>query len=488
MKYFRSGLFFCFFILSFSSIIWAKDLKYTPPPTDKIRTVYAIDPQNQTYHPVPSTDWEKICSALELSEKEAAADPGAADTGGFCFLQKDGSRMTYTITENQVLAENTPLAASVFQRNTLETLSRSLSAANPAQPALLACMDPGKAVSFTVKGSGASGKHIDPEKPLDFTVSSAEDPELVQNFAEALGKIQVKSGVTESLSSTPGPSTGDRTLYLALEFDTGVRYNMVLGEDAIQIRSNQGIRTYRYPFLSGESPIWAIREQLWEGYAGKAGCSYAAVFLKKTDTKERMAGAFYSASDGGGAPLARLSKAVDRILAAAPKASPPSSNQQSVVELYVTFQDTGQSMRIELDESLTAVYLNPAGRQVAVPVSKEDWDTLRSLLNGGHDSEKLMLVEKDGSPQFQLRPVEKTDSFFSVLFTPLPKDPSASAYNTGPKPDYAVNGIHCWIGRHGRLRETTIYPSALVQESNLPPWTPAQYQAETLYSFFNQGF
>ena len=99
-----------------------------------------------------------------------------------------------------------------------------------------------------------------------------------------------------------------------------------------------------------------------------------------------------------------------------------------------------------------------------------------------------MLVEKDGSPQFQLRPVEKTDSFFSVLFTPLPKDPSASAYNTGPKPDYAVNGIHCWIGRHGRLRETTIYPSALVQESNLPPWTPAQYQAETLYSFFNQGF
>ena len=149
MKYFRSGLFFCFFILSFSSIIWAKDLKYTPPPTDKIRTVYAIDPQNQTYHPVPSTDWEKICSALELSEKEAAADP-----------------------------ENTPLAASVFQRNTLETLSRSLSAANPAQPALLACMDPGKAVSFTVKGSGASGKHIDPEKPLDFTVSSAEDPEL----------------------------------------------------------------------------------------------------------------------------------------------------------------------------------------------------------------------------------------------------------------------------------------------------------------------
>ena len=94
MKYFRSGLFFCFFILSFSSIIWAKDLKYTPPPTDKIRTVYAIDPQNQTYHPVPSTDWEKICSALELPEKGAAADPGAADTGGFCFLQKDGSRMT----------------------------------------------------------------------------------------------------------------------------------------------------------------------------------------------------------------------------------------------------------------------------------------------------------------------------------------------------------------------------------------------------------
>lgn len=488
MKYFRSGLFLCFFILSFSSIIWAKDSKYTPPPIDKIRTVYAIDPQNQTYHPVPPSDWEKIRSALELPEKETAADPGAADTGGFCFLEKDGSRTVYTITDSQVLAGSTPLAASIFQRGTLETLSRSLCAANPAQPALLAYIDPQKAVSLTVKGSGSSGKHIDPEKPLDFTVSSQEDGSLVQDLAKTLGEMQVKPGDTRVLSTTPGPDAGDRTLYLAMEFDTGVRYDMVLGEDGIQIRSSQGIRTYRYGFPPGGSPIWAVREQLWEGYAGKAGCSYAAVFLKKTDTKERMAGAFYSISDGGGAPLARLSKAVDRILASAPKPSLPTASQQSIVELYVTFQDTGQSMRIELDESLTAVYVNPAGRQVAVPVSKEDWDTLRSLLNGGHDSEKLMLVEKDGNPQFHLRPVEKNDTGFTVLFTPLPKDPSASAYNTGPKPDYAVNGIHCWIGKHGRLREATIYPSALVQESNLPPWTPAQYDAGALYSSFNQLF
>ena len=488
MKYFRSGLFFCFFILSFSSMIWAKDLKYTPPPIDKIRTVYAIDPQNQTYHPVPSSDWEKIRSALELPEKEASADPGASDTGGFCFLEKDGTRTVYAITDSQVLAGDTPLAASIFQRGTLETLSRSLCAANPAQPALLVHMAPEKAVSFTVKGSGSSGKHIDPEKPLDFTVSSHEDMDFIQDSIKILGEIQVKPGATEFLSSIPGPDTGDRTLYLALEFDTGVRYDMALGEDGLQIRSSQGIRTYRYAFLPGGSPIWALREQLWEGYAGKAGCSYAAVFLKKTDTKERMAGAFYSISDGGGAPLAKLSKAVDRILASAPKTSLPSSNRQSIVELYVTFQDTGQSMRIELDESLTAVYVNPAGRQTAAAISKEDWDTIRSLLNGGHDSEKLMLVEKDGFPQFQLRPVEKNDAFFPVLFTPLPKDPAASAYNTGPKPDYAVNGIHCWIGKHGRLRETTIYPSALVQESNLPPWTPAQYDAGELYSSFNQLF
>lgn len=460
---------------------------YAPPAAERIDTIYAINHEYQTYHPVERQEWEKIRSALTLPTKPMTEDAAAKNQGGFCFVLKDGERIIYTVTDSQVLVGNTPLMASIFQRQAAEKLSETLCGQYPAHPAMLAYMNPAKATALTVKGSGGTNGRIDPEKPLDFTVSATSDPDMVKNFVRTMAGLKVKEKATEVVSWTPGPDGDDNTLYLGLQFNTGTRYDMTLTEKELFIRSSDGIRTYRYPLhnynpSSYGNPLWVIRDGLWNAYTRDAGCTEAAVFLTQTATKERVAGAFYSAMYGGDLPLAKLSRAVDNILAAKPLPTVTPAGK-TFVELYITLGETGELRRFELDETLTAYYLNSAGRGVSVAVSREDWDTIRGLLGGQGSTENLMLTEK--GEERRLVTLMGGEWFVEPLFSPLPKDPAYKPYNTGPKPDYAVNGVHCWATRGGVLTETTVYPATLVQQSNLLPWTPAKYDAEELYKLLD---
>lgn len=465
--------------------VLADNGKHTPPSAAETETIYAIDQKNQTYHAVPESEWERIRAALTLPTQPMAENTAAKDLGGFCFVLQSGERKLYTVTDAQVLAGDAPLLASIFQRALLEQMSRELCGKYAAQPAMLAYMNRDKATAVTVKGFGGTNGRIDPEKPLDFTVTTATDRELVQDFVSAMKRVQVRPERTEFLSETPGPDSNDRTLYLGLAFNTGTRYDMTLAEEYLLIRSSDGVRTYRYPIdTASGSPIWEVRNDLWNGYTDDASCVAAGVFLTKTDSKERMAGAFYSAADGGDAPLARLSRVVDRILNAQPKPTIVPAGR-TYVEVYAAFGDLRSRgvVRFELDESLNAYYVNDAGRGVCAAISREDWDTVRSLLNGERDTEKLMLTEKGEA--FELLTLTGSEWFLEPLFSPLPKNPNYKPYNTGTKPDYAVDGIHCWKVRGGELTETTIYPEVLVQQSNLLPWTPADYDASPLYRLLN---
>lgn len=478
---------FCLMLL-FGVRVLAADEQHTPPLSGEIETVYAIDQKNQTYHAIPKGDWERVRAALTLPVRPALENTAAKDVGGFCFVDKGGGRTLYTITDSQVLVGDTPLMASIFQRQSLEQLSASLCAANPAQPAMLAYMNLAKVTKITAKGSGQSQGRIDPEKPLDFSVSASSNREQVQAIAAAVKGLRVTPNATEFPAQTPAPDTNDRTLFLSMEFSTGTRYDMTVSEEGLLLRSSDGVRTYRYlfagydPHKPSSSPIWGLRDCLWEEYAGGASCVAAGVFLTKTGTRERVAGTFYSVQDGGEIPLADLSHVVDNILAAKPLPTIVPAGK-TFVELYVELGETGEQKRFELDESLNAYYLNSAGRGVSVAVSREDWDTVRALLNGGHDTERLMLKEKGEA--YRLMSLKGTEQFLEPLFNPLPKAAGYQPYNTGPKPDYAVNGIHCWTVRDGSLTESTVYPEVLVQQSNLLPWTPAEYNAAQLYKLLD---
>lgn len=464
---------------------------HTPPVSNEIDTVYAIDQANQTYHPVPAGDWEKIRGALDLPKQQAAENTTAKDKGGFCFVLKNGERIIYTITDSQVLAGNTPLLASIFQRQSLEKLSNTLCAANPAQPAMLAYMNVGKITRFTVKGYGETDGRVDPEKPMDFTIAARDNPQFVETAAGGLKGIRVAPGKTEFRTETPAPDSNERTIYAALEFSTGTRYDMVISDSGLLLRSSDGVRTYWYPFpdyTAGRSASCSkLRKLLWEAYVNAAGYGACALFETRWEDGERLSGAFYdaAANNGAEAPLARLSQVLDKI-----QNSPPvptnQVSQRTYLEVYALPEGGSQARRFEIDASLTAYYVNSAGRGVSVKISQADWQALQSLLTGkSNRSQNTILIEKEDHSKASLALFRSADTY-EKLFQPKPKDPQYKPYNTGPKPDYAVDGIHCWTGTaDGGITETTVYPQAMVQQSNVQPWTPAEFESLPLYQSLN---
>lgn len=464
---------------------------HTPPVPNEIDTVYAIDQAGQTYHPVTSEKWETIRAALDLPKQQAAENTTANDKGGFCFVLKNGERLIYTITDSQVLRGNTPLQASIFQRQSLEQLSNSLCAAGPAQPAMLAYMNLEKITQFTVKGYGETDGRVDPEKPMDFTISARDNPRFVETAAGpgGLKGLRVARGQTEFRTETPGPDSNERTIYAALEFSTGTRYDMMVSDAGLLIRSSDGVRTYWYPFpdyTGGKSPACSnLRKLLWQTYVNSAGYGACAVFETRWEDGERLSGAFYDAAAGNGAePLARLSQVLDKIRNS-PTVPTSQVSQRTYLEVYALPEGGTQAMRFEVDASLTAYYVNSAGRGVSVKITQRDWQTLLELLTGkANRSENTILIEKDSKAALALF---RTADTYEKLFQPKPKDPQYKPYNTGPKPDYAVDGIQCWTGTaDGGITETTVYPRAMVQQSNVQPWTPAEFDALPLYQSLNR--
>lgn len=463
--------------------------KHQTPTVENIDTIYAIDHTNQTYHPVPRSDWNRVRTGLTLSTTPSQNENKTSKyVGGFCFVLQDGTQRIYTVSETQVLVGDIPLFASVADRASLEKLSRELCRDNPAYPAMLAYMDSGKITRATFTGYGMTNSRIDTGKPIELDITRAANPEAVKAFAKLMKGLEVTPRSTAIVNAHRIIKAGNNeNMDATIEFSTGTTYTMGISNGDLSIYSSDGTRTYTYTFpdydprRDGVGTGWNLRADMWELYREGNNYDAAAIFLTKPDTNERTRGAFYSVEDGGLSTMARLGQILDDIRTAAPL-SRIQKSERSYLEIHARNAD-GVMELFELDgDKLTAYYVDDFGRGRSVPLSADDYAWVKGLLNGRERSNRTILLESDDTEPF-LFTCSARDPLFGELFDSQPKDPEYPPYTTGAKPDYVKKGaFDCWADT-GSLTKTTVYKGGvMVQQSNLLPWTPAKYDATSLYT------
>lgn len=463
--------------------------KHQPPSVSSIDTIYAIDQGNQTYHPVPKDDWDRIRSGLTLSTTPSQNEnKNSKYVGGFCFVLGDGTRRIYTISETQVLVGNIPLFASVTERTALAKLSRQLCEANPAYPAMLAYMDTAKISRATFYGYGATNNKVDTGKHMAVDLTKAANQDSIKGYSRVLKDLEVTPRSTSIGSGHKIPANTDETMEATIEFTTGVQYTISIDRGELVIYSSDGTRTYTYSFPDydprrpGYGQEWQLRKDMWEIYRNGGNYNAAAVFLTKTNG-DRTRGAFYSIDDGGLATMARLAQILDDIRTATPFSRIQSSDK-SYLEVWAR-SSAGDMEHFELDgDKGMAYYVGDDGKGRSVALNNDDYVWVKSLLNGKERSNRTMLIKSSVYPEEPvLYTCSSRDPLFGQIFDVLPKDPAYSAYTAGSLPTYAkVNKIECW-GDPGGLTATTVYSGGvMVQQSNLLPWSPAKYDASTVYT------
>lgn len=486
--------FFCLMLVLFSVAAMAEPV--SPPAVSSLETVYALSPDNQTAHPIAFSRWESVRQALSLPTQAVAVDSGAKELGGFLFVEKNGTHTRYTVTEKQLLRGGQALDASLFTRGELERLSRTLCATYPAHPSLLANLDTKQVTAITIEGIGETDGRLDTTKQIhlhtESAVSAAQSLRL-QALMRVIKGIEVSAGgMTELPSPTAFFERGNPALRIRMELKNGMTYYCTVDVGALTIGTDKGVRAYRYTLAGytagspSSSTAWKLLDTVWRIYTDSASFTDFALFQTKTATKERSAGGFYTDSSAANV-TAHLSQLLERLLVlpTQPTAAPQGD---TYIELLVTQRATGRVRRFLFDSTQKLYYEGAAGTLVGTQITQNDWRAVRDLLNGENKTTGLLLLEHENG-EAALLEVTGAESFLAPLFSPLPKDPKQKAYTAGAKPDYAKNGISCLRGlESGQITQTTVYPTALVQQSNRLPWTPAAYDAALLYNLLDSKF
>lgn len=207
--------------------------------------VYSVNSAAYTYHTVPASDFAKIEKALALPSSKAALDQKAADLGGFCLFQGNGSKTLYIVTDTQILKDGKPLAATAAQRKTLLDLCRGYWN-SPGTPELLGYMSPEKVTEIYCDGLGRNN--------VSFSLSlrRADAPSNVADFARYMKQIPVTDGTV--IQRAPANTTAD-LMTVRLSFDTGVTYSIQLWDSSLTIHSSDASpanQTFRYDFTDAE--------------------------------------------------------------------------------------------------------------------------------------------------------------------------------------------------------------------------------------------
>ncbi len=493
-RFCKLSLLFCFTVLlSLITPVFAANItnakKHQPPAADQISTIYAINQANQTYHEVSTSDWESIRNVLTLPTTPSQNEnKNSKYVGGFCFVMKDGSQRIYTVSESQVLVGDTPLFASVANRAAAEKLSKDLCSRYGAQPAMLAYMNPDKITRVTLSGYGYTRNKPDPNKfmNMDFIVTGNLNLNAVVNFSDTLKSLRVAPSSTKIVSGHTNFTRTDDNMVATIEFSTGTVYHIEFLNSGMSIWSSDGTRTYTYDFKDydprkGSGTGYNLRSDMWDLYQDSSNYKTAAIFLTKPDSKQRTKGAFYAIEDGGLDTMVRLGQILDDI-----RVTTPLSRIQASTKPYLEIIAHSKSngiIHFELDEeTLTAYYYyqkEDKGR--SVPIAQEDYNWIKSLLNGKERSNRTILLEAQWDVSPKLYVCGTTEALFGELFDSKEKDPDYQPYTTGKKPSYVRSGIDCWADT-GSLTKTTVYAGGImVQSSHLLPWTPAKYDASNVY-------
>ncbi len=491
-RFCKLSLLFCFTVLlSLITPVFAANItnakKHQPPAADQISTIYAINQANQTYHEVSTSDWESIRNVLTLPTTPSQNEnKNSKYVGGFCFVMKDGSQRIYTVSESQVLVGDIPLFASVANRAAAEKLSKDLCSRYGAQPAMLAYMNPNKITRVTLSGYGYTRNKPDPNKSINIDFIRGANAEAISSFAEKLKLLRVASSSTKIVNGHPKCTSSDDNMVATIEFSTGTVYHIEFLNSGMSIWSSDGTRTYTYDFKDydprkGSGTGYNFRSDMLDLYQESSNYQMAAIFLTKPDSKQRTKGAFYAIEDGGLDTMVHLGQILDDI-----RVTTPLSRIQASTKPYleVIAQGADGVTHFELDGDTLTAYYRVGGTGRSVPIAQDDYNWIKSLLNGKERSNRTILLEDANNLQ-TLYLCGTTEALFGELFDDKEKDPDYQPYTTGKKPSYVRSGIDCWADT-GSLTKTTVYSGGvMVQSSHLVPWTPAKYDGKNVYRKLN---
>lgn len=493
-RFWKIPLLFCFTILlslattafaASGNITTAK--KHQPPAANQISTIYAINHASQTYHEVSTYDWEQIRNVLTLpSTPSQSENKNSKYVGGFCFVMKDGSQRIYTVSESQVLVGDIPLFASVANRAAAEKLSRDLCSKYEARPAMLAYMNPNNITRVTFSGYANTRNKPDPSKSIHIDLIRGANAQAILDFAEEMKNLKVVPNSTKIVSGHTSFTSASDNMIATIEFSTGTVYHIEILNSGLSIWSSDGTRTYTYEFKDYDprkaaGTGYALRSTMWDLYQDSSNYKMAAIFLTKPDSKQRTKGAFYAIEDGGLETMVRLGQILDDIYMTTPLSRIQASTKPY---LEVIAQGANGITHFELDGETLTAYYQEGSKGRSVPIAQDDYNWIKSLLNGKERSNRTILLEDANSLQ-TLYLCGTTEALFGELFDDKEKDPDYQPYTTGKKPSYVRSGIDCWADT-GSLTKTTVYAGGImVQSSHLVPWTPAKYDGRNVYRKLN---
>lgn len=254
-----------------------------------IEAIYAVNPGDYTYHPVPAGDFAKIQKALDLPAAEGRVG-NEKILGGFCVFEKGGKRL-YTVTGTRVLLDGKPLNATDVQRVALLKHIRGYWAAGTGIPELLAYMSPEKITSVSFNGMAHDVDEKYEPLWIDLKIRTADAPELVEQYAKILKSLTVMAQNTKV--TTRGPiNTSTEPMDAKITFDTGVTYSMTLWDKTCLIGSSDAAvpgRVYYYQFTDNMAHPrgWYLRDEMEDLY-NQCALYQEAVFLTFAGDEARI--------------------------------------------------------------------------------------------------------------------------------------------------------------------------------------------------------
>lgn len=414
MKLFTRVVLFCFVSLLFPLF------PIEAAGTDEIACIYAVDQAQQIYHVVDTAQEQEILDALRLPKAQRQTDLHGTPIGGFCVLQKEGGKLLYTITDKQVFCGDTVLAAATEKRATLLELCRNHFSALGV-PALLSYMSLDKITEIRMEGYGpAIGPGNYSGELITLAVRARDDWQAVEELVKLLKSLLVQSGgpATEPSILQGYPDSVD----CSIEFSTGVRYDLRLGDynNTLSIRSSDRQKEYRYWLPPPESrSMSALRETLWRISLRQPREITAAALIRD---KVLEAGKLHESGSASGCLLherspeiPQLACLLDRFDAGAPVAAASLSDLDGTRPICVYIRRGGKPA-VYTFYGPGAIGSGPEGRRI---LDAEDWTFLETLLaadsvpygEAPHEhSARDLLFLLDSFDRFAFRPLTRYDA------------------------------------------------------------------------------
>lgn len=196
---------------------------------------YSWNPADYTYHLMNYRDDSEKLRTLLLSLKQdetVVPDKNSKEKLGFLVYMEDGSKSTYYITPTQVYDKDEhALKATAEQCQKLyDAAKQNNSQTNLGNAQWLVYMNWDRITEMEFKGENNADA-----RDISF---KTDDKTTIKSVSAILRNIKVESGNTKVVKDMKVANGTSDTMELVFKFDSGVVYNIYIGDKSLTVRSS----------------------------------------------------------------------------------------------------------------------------------------------------------------------------------------------------------------------------------------------------------